>query len=93
MAGCVSILAGFPFFFYPRVYVDHNVNNAKNRDVLTANRRVLATVSVDAEEKDRNERRVINAIGGFINFCLTFSFGIEQLATNKRGKKLENAVQ
>lgn len=49
----------FFFFFYPRVYADHNVNNAKNRDVLTANRRVLATVSVDAGEKDKDGRRVM----------------------------------
>lgn len=58
--------------FYPRVYADHNVNNAKNRDVLTANRRVLATVSVVAEEKDKDRRRAMYVIGGFINFCLTF---------------------
>lgn len=48
------------------------MNNAKNRDVLTANRRVLATVSVVAEEKDKDRRRAMYVIGGFINFCLTF---------------------
>lgn len=60
------------------------MNNAKNGAVLTANRRVLATVSVDVEEKDKDRSLVMDAIGGFINFCLTFSVGMEQLATKQK---------
>lgn len=43
---------GFLFWpVCPRVYADHNVNNVKNEDVLTAGRRVLATVSTDTEKR------------------------------------------
>lgn len=57
------------------------MNNVKNRDVLTASRRALATVSVDAEEKDKDGRRVVYAIGGFIN--LSYIFKRNRTASNK----------